>query len=171
MPIQSSDIVYRLSGGGGNSDPAASLGGAISSTVVTGSTLFDTVSGAESAAGDIEYRGVYVLNNYSASPSLTLQNARLWIQVNTPSADTTIAIALAAEGPNATMETIGNESTAPVGSPMTFTESATNYATGLLLGDLQAGQRYGFWIRRTVNAAASAFNDSFTIRVEGDTAA
>lgn len=169
MPIVAGDIEYRLSGGAANSDPAASLGGAKSSVEITNNNFFDDVSGAESAAGDIEYRGFYVQNNYAGSPSLDLQNARIWVQVNTPSGDTTVEIALAAEGPNATMETIGNENTAPVGSPMTFSAPA-NYAAGLNLGTLAPGQFYGVWIRRTVNAGAAAFNDSYTIRVEGDTA-
>jgi hypothetical protein len=169
MPIVTGDIEYRYSGGAANSDPAASLGGAKSSVEVVNNTLFDDVSGAESAAGDIEFRGIYIQNNYAGSPSLTLQNARVWVQVNTPSADTTIEIALAAEGPNATMETLGDENTWPAGSPMTFTSPA-NYAAGLVLGDLAPGQFYGLWIRRTVNAGAAAANDNYTIRVEGDTA-
>ena len=65
MAIAASDILIRLSGGSGNSDPNAALGGVMStSTAVTDNTthnLFDVVSGTESAAGDIEYRGVYVL--------------------------------------------------------------------------------------------------------------
>lgn len=170
MPIVTGDIEYRLSGGAAQSDPALSLGGAKSSVEFTNGSVFDDVSGAESASGDIEYRGVYVQNNYAGSPSLDLQNARIWIQTNTPSADTTIEIALAAEGPNATIETLGDENTAPVGSPMTFTAAAVDYSTGLSLGTLAPGQFYGFWIRRTVSPGASAFSDSWTIRVEGDTA-
>ena len=69
MAIAASDILIRLSGGSGNSDPNAALGGVMStSTAVTDNTthnLFDVVSGTESAAGDIEYRGVYVLNNHA----------------------------------------------------------------------------------------------------------
>ena len=52
------DLEYRLSGGAANSDPILSIGGAMSSVEVTGSTLFDTVSSAEAAAGDTEYRCV-----------------------------------------------------------------------------------------------------------------
>jgi hypothetical protein len=164
MPIVAGDIHYRLSGGAANSDHAASLGGAKSSVQVTPASLFDDVSGAESAAGDTEYRCVYIHN---AHATLALQNAVVWIQTNTPSPGTTVDIALAGEGVNATAETVANENTAPVGESFV---AAANKGAGLSLGNLAAGQHYGLWIRRTVTAGASAFADSFTIRVEGDTA-
>jgi hypothetical protein len=164
MPIVAGDIHYRLSGGAANSDHSLSLGGAKSSVQVTPASLFDDVSGAESAAGDIEYRCVYVHN---AHATLALQNAVVWIQTNTPSASTTIDIALAGEGLNGTAETVANENTAPVGESFS---AAANKGAGLNLGNIPAGQHYAVWIRRTVTAAAAAAADSFTIRVEGDTA-
>ena len=165
MAIQSTDIVYRLSGGASNSDPAASLGGAKSSTAA-GTNIFDNVSSSEASAGDVEHRCIYVHN---AHGSLTLQGARVWIQSNTPSTDTTVAIALAGEGVNGTAETVGNESTAPSGESFT---TPTDYAGGLVIGDIPSGQHQGIWIRRTVSASAAAYNnDGFTLRVQGDTAA
>lgn len=158
------DPQWRLSGGGSNSDPNASLGGVISSTQA-GSTIFDNVTGDESAAGDTEYRGVYVYNNGNVG----LQSAVVWVQANTPDTETAIAIGLAAEGANATMATIANENTAP--TSVSFSAPTTKGA-GLSVGTLAAGQRYGVWVRRVVNAAAAAFdNDTFTLRVEGDTSA
>jgi len=170
MPITTSDLLIRLSGGGSNSDPNASLGGVMSTTTaVTDNTthnLFDQVSGTESLAGDTEYRGVYLLNNHG---SLTAQNTHVYISSNTGSADTTIDIALAGEGVNATMETIVNENTAPAGESFT---APTTYATGLDMGNLTFGQRYGLWIRRTVTASAAAVNDdACTIKYDCDTAA
>lgn len=157
--------IWRLSGGAANTDPNLSLGGVMSTSTTAGSTFFDNVTGDESAAGDIEYRGVYVLNN----GDVDLQSAFVWIQSNTPDTDTTVAMALAAEGTNATMATIANENTAP--ATVSFTTPSTK-AGGLSIGTLAAGQRYGVWTRRTVNAGAAAFNnDTFTLRVEGDTAA
>lgn len=169
MAITASDIQFRLSGGAGNSNVNASLGGAKSSVQVVDATLhnlFDQVSGDESAAGDNEYRCIYVHN---AHATLSLQNAVIWISTNTPSADTTIAIALAGEGLNGTAETVANESTAPVGESFT---SPANKAAGLSLGTIPAGQHYAIWIRRTVNAGAAAANaDLCVLTVEGDTAA
>ena len=114
MPIISTDIQYRLSGGAANSDPNAALGGAKSSTSVGAGlhNLFDIVSSAESSSGDTEYRCVYVHNNHG---SLTMQNSVIWIASNTPSADTTIEIALGSSAVNGTEQTIANENTSPTG--------------------------------------------------------
>lgn len=170
MAIAASDMLFRLSGGSGNSDPNAALGGVMStSTVVTDNTthnLFDVVSGTESAAGDTEYRGIYVLNNHG---SLTSQSTHVHVSSQTSSADTALNMALAGEGLNATMETIGNENTAPGGESFT---APSSYATGLDMGNIPNGQRYGLWLQRVVNAAAAAVNDdTTTIQLGLDTAA
>lgn len=169
MPIASSDIKFRLSGGAGNSDPNASLGGAKSSTEITNASLhnlFDQVASAEASAGDTEYRCFYVHNNHG---TLTWQSVKVWIQTNTPSGDTTVEIALAGEGVNGTAETVANESTAPVGE--TFSAPA-NEGAGLSIGNIPAGQHMAIWVKRIVSAAAAAYNtDSVVIRFKGDTAA
>lgn len=162
MPIVSSDIKYRLSGGAANSDPNASLGGIISANDA-GSTIFDNVSSAEASAGDVEYRCVYVRNNHG---TLTAQATKIWIQAQTPSADTDVAIGLGTSAIGGTEQTVANENTAPSG--VTFSAPA-NEGAALTIGDLAPGQTKAVWIRRTVNAAAAAANDSFTLRVKCDT--
>lgn len=162
MPIVSTDIKYRLSGGASNTDPAAALGGAKSSTDAA-STIFDDVSSAEATAGDIEYRCVYVHNNHG---SLTLQGAKIWIQTQTPSADTDVAIGLGSSAVNGTEQTVANEGTAP--TSVTFS-APSSFAGGLTIGDIPAGQHKAVWVRRTVNAGAAAASDSFALRVQGDT--
>lgn len=163
MPIISTDIVYRLSGGAANASQIASLGGIKSTTTAVASTFFDDVSSAEAAAGDVEYRCFYVHN---AHATLSLTTAVIWIQTNTPSADTTIDIAVGSSIVNATEQTVANENTAPTG--VTFSAPAS-FGAGLTLGDIPAGQHRAVWVRRTVNAAAAAYADSFTLRVQGDT--
>lgn len=169
MPIASSDIKFRLSGGAANSDPNASLGGAKSSTEITNASLhnlFDIVSSAEASAGDTEYRCFYVHNNHG---TLTWQSVKVWIQTQTPSPDTSVEIALAGEGVNGTAETVANESTAPVGE--TFSAPASEGAA-LSIGNIPAGQHQAIWVKRIVSASAAAYNtDSVVIRVKGDTAA
>jgi hypothetical protein len=82
MPIATTDLLIRLSGGGSNTLPNSSLGGVMSTTtVVTDNVthnLFDQVDGTESNAGDTEYRGVYLLNNHG---TLTAQNVRVYFLV------------------------------------------------------------------------------------------
>lgn len=169
MPIIGTDIKYYLSGGAGNTDPNASLGGVISTTEITNNVdnnIFDDVNGDEASAGDTEYRCIYVKNTHG---SLTLQNAKVWIEQNTPSTSDGVEIALAGEGLNATAETVANENTAPAGE--VFSAPASK-ATGLSLGNIPAGQFFAIWVKRAVNASAVAYNaNSFIIKVEGDTAA
>lgn len=166
MAIVASDIKWRLSGGAGNSDPNAALGGVISSVDIVDATtdnLFDDVSGAESAAGDVEYRGFYVRNGHA---TLALSNTKIYISSLTSSTSTEFDLGLAVEATNATMATIANESTAP--SSVTFTRP-TDYTGGLSIGTLNAGDYKGVWIRRTVTAGASPTTDTGTVKVEGDT--
>ena len=68
-----------------------------------------------------------------------------------------------------TMETIVDESTAPVGE--SFSAPASK-AAGLSVGNVAAGERYGIWLERVVNSSAVAVNgNSATINWEGDTTA
>ena len=163
-------LQVHLSGGAANTNPNAALGGARSTagggvvpTASTPNSVFDDVSGAEETAGDVEYRGLYIYNN----GDVAAQNVVLWIASNTSDADTQIAVALAGEGLNATIETLANENTAPSGE--SFTEPGSEGA-GLSMGSIPAGQHYGFWLRRTVNANAGASNDAFSWSASFDTA-
>ena len=168
MPIISTDIVYRLSGGASNTDVNASLGGAKSSTSVgTGlHNLFDVVGSAEAATGDTEYRCVYVHNNHG---TLTMQSAKIWISSNTPSTDTSVEIALGSSAVNGTETSVANENTAPSGP--TFSAPASEGAA-LSIGDIPAGQHKAVWIKRIVNAGAAAYNsDGCTLTTKCDTAA
>lgn len=166
MPIIAGDIKIYLSGGAGNTDPNAALGGVISTTELVDNNLhnlFDVVGSAEAAAGDVEYRCIYVKNTHG---TLSWQNVVAWISTQSTAA---IAIALAGEGLNGTAETVADESTAPDGE--TFSAPATEGA-GLSLGTMAAGDAYPIWIRRTVTAAQSALsNDTAVLSLKGDTAA
>lgn len=173
MPIISTDILLRLSGGASNTSPILALGGAMSTVsggIVTpgaANNVWDDVNAAEAAAGDIEYRCLYVHNNHG---SLTLQTSVLWIDSLTSSSDTEFDIGLdpAAIGSTATC-TSANENTAPTGGTVTFSRPTTKGA-GLAIGDIPAGSKKAFWIKRTVTAGAAAANDTGSVRVEGDTA-
>lgn len=165
MPIVSTDLKFYLSGGASNSDPDASLGGAISSSQV-GSNLFDDIGVSEAASGESEYRAYFVKNT---SASDTAYAVKVWISSNTPSTSTALQIALADEGVANTIETIANEGTAPTGP--TF-DDAEDFANALSIGDLTPGQAHGVWVKRTVSATTVAYqNDTATLRVRANTAA
>lgn len=169
MPIVTGDIKKYLSGGAANADPNAALGGAISSVEIvddTASNLFDTVTVTESSAGDIEYRAFFVKNTHA---TLTYEDVTIYISTNTPSVDTTVAIAIADEAVGVdTIETIADESTAPVGP--TFSSPSTA-ASGLVIGDMAPGEMKGIWVRWTVTAGASAVLDEVSITTSGGTSA
>ena len=159
MPITSGDISFRLSGGAANATPAASLGGAKSS-VSAGASLFDDTSGAESAAGDVEYRCIYVHAAVAAT------SAKAWIAANTPSSSTDLAIGLGSSALNGTEQTVANEDTAPTG--VTFS-AAANLGAAVDLGAMTAGSSRALWIRRTVLAAAgAATGDGGTLRITAE---
>lgn len=165
MPLIAGDFVTRLSGGAGNSDGNASLGGAKSANAASASidALFDQTAAAEATAGDVEYRCVY-LHNANATSSML--SAVVWISANTPNANTTLAIGVGTAAVNGTEQTIANESTAPSG--VTFSEPASQGA-GLALGDIPAGQHKAIWLRRTVTAGAGASaNDTWSLGYAAD---
>ena len=98
--------------------------------------------------------------------TLSLIGAKVFIQTNTPSSDTDVAIGLGSSAINGTEQTVADESTAPSGVAFS---APTTFAGGLAIGDLAAGAHKAVWVRRTVNAGAAAYSDSFTLRVQGDT--
>lgn len=169
MPINSANLKYYLSGGAGNSNPDASLGGIRSTTVVGASinNLFDNVSSAEATSGDTEYRCIYFRNEDSNASGLI--TPILWIFSNTTSPTTTLEIGLDPAGKNATATTIANESSAPAG--VSFSAPSTKL-TGISLpsGPYVQNDYVAIWVKRIVDAAtATSTNDPATIRIEGDT--
>jgi hypothetical protein len=165
MPITTTEIEWRLSGGAANANANASLGGVMSSVAVPAS-IFDDVSGAESAAGDTEYRCFFLLNSHG---SLTWQSVIIWLDAVTAQTDLAEAIGLdgAAIGTSTSASTSADENTAP--SPAVTFSSPTTKGTGLSIGNLGPGQMKAVWIRRTVTAGAAAANATFSVRAEGDT--
>lgn len=165
--ISDANLHYYLSGGGGNADPAASLGGAISATRIIGSlnNLFDDVTSDESGAGDVEYRCIY-FKNVDANP-MGLIDAKLWIDAQTTSPGTSISIALGSSSLNGVEPAVGDESTPPTGPVFTAPDSklaGLTMPTPIVENDHQA-----LWIRRTVSAGCVASaSDACSVAVEGD---
>jgi hypothetical protein len=169
MPITTSEIEYRLSGGTNNTDPDASLGGGISTqTITTGvdNNLFDDVSGDEADSGDINYRCFYIMNTHG---TITWRDVKVWIQSLTTSADDELDIGEAPEGTNGTAELVGDESSAPTNVTF-YRPTNKTHSDALQVGNLTPDDFFPIWVRRTVDALASAKNaNSGTIRAEGDT--
>lgn len=165
MPVAASNIVYRLSGGASNTAAASSIGGAKSSTVAPVG-LFADVTDVQCRDGVVKYRTIYVHNSHASD---TLSNPVAWLSANTPSASTTVEVALGAAGVNGTEPLLANDTTAPSG--VVFSASATKGA-GLALGSIPAGQHRAVHFRYTVSAGTAALaSDTYKLMVEGETTA
>jgi len=164
LSVIAGDLKFYLTGGAGNSDPNASLGGTTSNTQVSTALhqLFDVVTPEEATAGDVEYRAIDVVNT---NPTDTLESAFLYISSETTSTGSTIAIGYDATG----TQSIADESTAPVA--ITFS-TPTSKATGVALGNIAAnGGKKRIWIRRTITAGAGKqAADTGQLSITGGTA-
>lgn len=171
MPVAASDIHFRLSGGAANTSPSASLGAKMSNTEVVLSpimnNLFDDVTALEASAGSVEYRCIYVSNRHATD---ALTSGKVWINANTPSTDTTIAIGLDPAGvgngdTSGEATSVVNETTAPSG--VTFSSPSTEGAS-LTIGAIAALNGFALWVRRTVNpSSAPVSNDPFSLTFKG----
>ncbi|MCZ6582902.1 MAG: hypothetical protein O6761_07000 [Thaumarchaeota archaeon] len=170
-PIVEADLIHRLSGGGTNIDPNAALGDAIS-TVAGGIIVSDTdnndmddITSLEALSGITIYHG-YFYSNEITSAVLTWTDPVFWIESQTSSGDTAVAVAIADEAKNLAIEVIATEETAPSGPVFT---SPANKAAGIIIGSLDQNDFRGHWIRYIVTPGATAVVDQYTIRAEGDT--
>lgn len=171
MAIVNTDLVWRYSvaaaaGDTTASGPSTSLGDQVASNGPTSgaaNNFWDDVSSSEAAAGDVEYRCGFVLNNHG---TLTLIGPQLSIQSET-AGGASIAIgvdptAASAKGSaSAQAVTVADESVAPAG--VTFGTSP------VALGNIPAGFVKAFWVRRTVPAGAGLLADGAVLSVDGDT--
>lgn len=146
-----------LTGGAGNSNPNASLGGIRSNTQVSGTplnNLFDDVQPGEAVAGDIEYRAVDIYNSGDASAVVV----KVYIDPDTPSPKTELDLGL-----DSTTQSVANENTAP--TDVSFSHYTPS--SKLSVSDIAAGAAQRLWLRRTVQAgAANMANDGTTIKIE-----
>lgn len=170
--IVASDIVKRYSvvaatGDSSAGTAAASFGDQVSTTAITDATIgnvFDDVNGAEAAAGSVDYRCIFILNNHA---TLTYVGATVAVQSESAGGATidiaTDNIAVSAKGSaSAQAATIANEGVAPTG--------VSAFGDGpLAIGDMAPGEVKGIWIRRTTPASATGMNpDNFVLAVTGD---
>lgn len=166
MAIIPANLKFFLSGGASNSDPNAALGGAKSSVEIVDDTLnnlFDDVSGGEHAAGDINYRCLFIKNDSAETAS----NVKVYLESNTPAVDDSVEIGKDLSIPSNTADTIADENTAP--SPAVTFSSANGYPNALSIGSLAAGQSAAIWVKRIVVAGstAQAAND-FVLKISID---
>ncbi|MDD3711677.1 MAG: hypothetical protein PHP37_03705 [Patescibacteria group bacterium] len=154
--IETTNLKYYLSGGAGNTDPNASIGGVISSTEVADNNLhnlFAKVKWQESEVGSEKYRAIFIKNEHA---SLTWEDVVAFIKSQSTSDDTSIEIGVCDEGKNQAIEVIDDEDTAP--DSVVF-KSGVGIVNGVSVGDLEKNDYIGIWVKRVVNQGASAKGD------------
>lgn len=150
-------ILLHLSGGSGNTDPAASIGGA-PATGQAPRAVFPDVTAPESVAGTVQYTCLYLHN----ARNVPIVGLRAFFAPNTTSPHTTLAIGLGAAGVNANETPTPNNTTAPAG--ITFSEP-DDAASGIVLPTLNANDRHPIWLRRTTESGAAEAADSAVLRL------
>ena len=170
MAIAASDIKLRISGSSASAtDPNGSYGGAMSTVsggIITTNVLnndMDDITSAEASSGITIYHNYYYKNEHA---SLTYISPKFYIDTQTNSGDTSVAMALVDEAKNVATARLASETTVPGGS-VTFTTPA-NYAGGIAIGSLDAGDYRGIWVKYIVGSSASAVLDSYTLGIQGD---
>lgn len=145
-------IEYKLTGGAGNTDPDASLGGVTSSQTLSTTALnnlFDNILPTEIVSGDrVEYRAIAIKNTGDA----TAKNVEFFF-TDTPNSESIVAFWYDSTG----TQSIANETTEPVGATGNWTTPLTG--SKYSFSDLAAGAEYRIWIRRTVDQNATNLND------------
>ena len=169
MAIAASDIKLRISGASASAtDPNGSYGGAMSTVsggIIVTNVLnndMDDITSAEASSGITIYHNYYYKNEHA---TLTYISPKFYIDTQTNSGDTSVAMALVAEAKNVATTRLTNETTAPSG--ITFSTPA-NYAGGIAIGSLDSGDYRGIWVKYVVDASASAVLDAYTLGIQGD---
>lgn len=105
---------------------------------------FDNVSSEDAIAGATHYRAVIGRNRLT----VPITGIRIWLDA-VDSAGLALAYEVAVDG---AMQTIANETTAPLG---VVWNTGTSSGTGLVIPGLAPGAMFGLWIRRTIAADAA----------------
>jgi hypothetical protein len=113
--------------------------------------LFPNVTSAQSLAGQVKYRGVYIKNTHSTD---TATGVKVWVKTLTPAGDELYVQKHGTTGNGSTtgvLEAIANDATAPTG--ISFADPPPQSSgTAIVIGNLLAGECHGLWIRRTIPA-------------------
>lgn len=166
------NIVLRMSGGAANTDPNASLGGAMSeaagAVISTSNTnlnnLFDNITKSENFSSTTDYRCVFVHNDILtagevfAEPSVYLSGSPL----------ATFEVGVVASK-NTSAGTIATETDVPAG--ITFSAPTSGSPLALLSGGdvLDPDDYIAIWIKRTASniTGSGSITDSLNLVVRG----
>jgi hypothetical protein len=162
MTLLVSDLVFVLSGGFSNGDPAKSLGGEPSTTDVREvGDLFPDIGPDASLNGLVDHRCVYF---FMGGPD-ALEYPKVFIPVSPTYSVLEVGIDPAGKNRDAQSIGAGEE---PEG---VIFARADDYANGLMLPaePYDDGDYVALWIRRTVPPKSPSGHETFKLRVRGMT--
>lgn len=151
-PASNTDLKLFLSGGSENTNHKTSLGGLQSSHEFLGTEahqILDRVDRNELNTGMDDYHMLYLQNTNQVR---TYTDIFLFVYQNTISPFDQILIGLANAGKNSEEPALAFDTDVPAG-PVVFTAAETP-TQGLMIPSLGPNERWGIWIKRTVNPGA-----------------
>jgi hypothetical protein len=139
-------------------------GGLIADNVMN--NLFDNVSGDDATTGVTHYRCFYIKNT---DPSITFTGVKIWISIPTLSASDEFDIGLDPAVVGTDTAKTSNGTSDPGG--ITWTPRPLSEGTAFTFDhDMLPGEQKAIWIKRTVQAGASAHDTNYgEISVSGET--
>jgi hypothetical protein len=140
----------------GDGTAAGSLGGAKSAALASGVELFGQGKDMDRAAGETQYRCIYVESDVAAAA------VKLFLSAGAVLVGSAIRIGWGAPL-NSTALTIASKNTSPAG--VTF-DAPSSYAEAPSGGDFAAGDFRQLWIEYTIGAGAAQADDSFTLATD-----
>jgi len=165
-------LVTHLSGGAGNTDPNASLGGVISTTTIVDAVnenLFDDIKRKEIVAGKTEFRCFYIKNTNASIP---VHGAIVRIDAFPISSTVTIGLDPVGAGDGVATgvaQTIALEDTAPTGvifeAPGTFPGISGDLT--LSLPTILELETIAIWVKR-VSGTASGGSEILGLTASGN---
>lgn len=185
MPIVNTDIQFLLAAPGAASGFSVtnltlytSNGKYVSQTQLSSTpldNLFPDLTGAQNAAGQVDYQCVFILNNTASGD--TMLNTIAWLPTSgVVAGGATFAIATDNIAPS--VKTSGTQQAAVIGSPTvaptgvsSFVAPSATSAGGLAVPNIAPGQVAAVWIKRTATNSGPVNNDGFVIEVDFDTMA
>lgn len=144
-------------------DPNLSLGGAVGTVTLMSAAVngFFAIVSPEEAAGTVTYVKYRAIDVKNINVTDTAYGAYLYIDAETTSANTTVALAY-----DTGIQSVVNENTAPSAPTLTFSTPMSKSA-GIYLGDIAPLATKRIWLRRTITpTAAKLANDLGTLAVE-----
>lgn len=141
--------------------------------------LFNDITGAENAAGQVDYACLFVLNNTSSGNSML--NTVAWLPLASFVAGGA-NVALGADPGGITVKTLSSlqavkitsNTVAPAGvstwvTPQSSAPTGPSYTGGLQIGSVPPGSCFALWIRRTATNSAPVNNDGLGVGLTFDT--